>query len=149
MNNEHLPKINLKATKKRVEKALYKYRDYLITLPNFLMPKVTASYTLVPPSTTNAFHSSTEEAAIERIEYEKERDAYLSWIHEAVNSLKEEERQIIIKKYMLHNELGYDREIMMEIGVGKTKYYKIKGQGMLRLAFALKIEVYKKSEVKA
>jgi ArpU family phage transcriptional regulator len=149
MKNQYLPKINEKETKKALERALYKYRDYLITLPLFLMPKVTPSYSIIPPTTTNGFHSSTEDAALERIEYEHERNAYLSEIHEAVNTLKDDERQIIIKKYLLHNEIGYDREIMMDLGVGKTKYYQIKGEATLRLAFALKIEVYKKSEVKS
>jgi ArpU family phage transcriptional regulator len=148
-NQYSLPRINDKATKKELEKVLYKYRDYLITLPNYLMPKVTPAYSIIPPSTTNAFHSSTENAAIERIEYEQMRDGYLAEIHSAVNSLKDDERHIIIKKYMLHGEIGYDREIMMDLGVGKTKYSQIKGEAMLRLAFALKIEVYKKSEVKA
>jgi ArpU family phage transcriptional regulator len=147
-NDYSLPKINDKATKKELEKALFKYRDYLITLPNYLMPNVTPAYSIVPPSNTNAFHSSTEDAALERIEYESIRDNYISEIHEAVNSLKEDERQIIIKKYMLHGEIGYDREIMMDIGVGKTKYSQIKGEAMLRLAFALKVEVYKKSEAR-
>lgn len=149
MRNEYsLPKINDKATKKELEKALFKYRDYLITLPNYLMPNVTPAYSIVPPSNTNAFHSSTEDAALERIEYERMRDDYIFEIHEAVNSLKEDERHIIIKKYLLHGEIGYDREIMMDLGLGKTKYSQIKGEAILRLAFALKIEVYKKSEVK-
>jgi ArpU family phage transcriptional regulator len=147
VKKQYLPKINEKATKKSLEKVLYKYRDYLITLPLFLMPNVTPSYSIIPPTTTNVFHSSTEDAAIERIVYENERNAYLSEIHEAVNTLKDDERQIIIKKYLLHNEIGYDREIMMDLGVGKTKYYQIKGEAILRLAFALKIEVYQKSEV--
>ena len=148
MKFQGLPNINYKETKKKIEKELFKYRDYLITLPNYLMPKITASYSLIPPATTNAFHSTTEDAAIERIEYERERNAFLKRMHDAVNSLKDDERQIMIKKYMLHDELGYDREIMMDIGVGKTKYYQIKGEAMLRLAFALKIEVYKEREAK-
>lgn len=152
MYKNHLPNIDYKATKKELEKALFIYRNYLITLPNYLMPKVTPSYSIIPPTTTNAFHSSTEDAVIERIEYEQRRNSYFAWIHEAVNSLKDDERLIIIKKYLLHNVLGnvlgYDREIMMDLGVGKTKYYEIKGEAMLRLAFSLKIEVYKKSEVK-
>jgi ArpU family phage transcriptional regulator len=148
LRNHSLPKINNKATKKEVEKALYIYRDYLITLPNFLLPKVTASYSFGPPAHSNAFHSKTEGAALERLEYEHMRDEYLTKIHDAVNTLTEDERQIIIKKYMSSNDLGYDREIMMDLGVGKTKYYEIKGAAMLRLAFALKIEVYKKTEVK-
>jgi ArpU family phage transcriptional regulator len=149
MRKEYLPKINAKETKKKVEIALYKYRDYLITLPVYLMPKVTPSYSITPPSNTNAFHSSTEDAALERIEYETERDNYLDKMHEAVNSLKEAERHIIVKKYMENGVIGYDREIMIDLGFGKTRYSEIKGEAILRLAFALKIEVYKKSEVKS
>ncbi|MED4530928.1 ArpU family phage packaging/lysis transcriptional regulator [Metabacillus fastidiosus] len=144
-----LPKINEKATKKELEKMLFKYRDYLISLPIYLMPKITASYSIVPPSNTNAFHSSTEDAAIERIEYEKLRDDYLKEIHDVINTLKDQERHIIIERYLRQDELGYDREIWMNMGVGKTKYYEIKGEAMLRLAFALKVEVYQKSEAKA
>ncbi|MFJ8268514.1 ArpU family phage packaging/lysis transcriptional regulator [Peribacillus asahii] len=143
-----LPKINEKETKKELEKKLFKYRDYLISLPTYLMPKITPSYSITPPTNTNAFHSSTEDSAIERIEYERIRDEYLQEIHKAVNTLKDQERHIIIERYLKHDELGYDREIWMNMGVGKTKYYQIKGEAMLRLAFALKVEVYQKSEAK-
>lgn len=148
MHDIRLPKINEKATKKAVEKVLILYRDYLITLPSYMFPKVTPSYSLVPPTNTNAFHSSTEDAALDRIEYEEARDTYLQTVMKAVNSLKEEERLIIVKKY-LQDELGYDPDIWLEVGVGKTKYYQIKGAALLRLAFALKIESYHtKNEVK-
>lgn len=141
MNKHDVPKINEKASKHHVEKALFQYRDYLLTLPTHLMPKVTPSYSLVPPSNTNAFHSSTEDIAIQRIQYETERNAFLQEINEAMNTLKDNEREILVKKYFLH-EVGYDVEIWNDMGFGKTKYYEIKGQAMLRLAFALKIEVY-------
>lgn len=144
---DKLPKVDEKATKKEAEKELFEYREFLITLPTNLMPAVTPTYSLVPPSQTNAFHSSTEDIALERVEYEKIRDEFLQRINTAVNTLKDQERQIIIERYLKH-EIGYDREIWMNIGLGKTKYYEIKGAAMLRLAFALKIEVYQKSEVK-
>jgi ArpU family phage transcriptional regulator len=139
----NVPEINTKATRKAVEAKMDIYRDYLLSLPAHILPKITASYSLVPPSVTNAFHSSTEEIAVERIEYEKARNDYMQWIHEAVNTLKPDERFIIVKRYM-ERSMGYDPDIWMELGVGKTKYYEIKGQAMLRLAFALKVEVYKK-----
>lgn len=142
-----MPIVDEKRTKKAVEMAIAEYRDYLITLPVFLMPKVTPSFSLVPPSNTNAFHSSTEDAALERIEFEENRDACLTKMHDAVNSLKVFEKQIMVKKYLLHDQHGYDSEIWTELGLGKTKYYAIKGQAMLRLAFALKVEVYKKGGV--
>lgn len=142
-----MPIVDEKRTKKAVERAIQEYRTFLVTLPVYLMPKVTPSYSIVPPSNTNAFHSSTENAALDRIEYENERDHCLSAMHEAVNSLKELEKQIIIKKYLQHDQHGYDLEIWTELGLGKTKYYSIKGEAMLRLAFALKVEVYKKGGV--
>lgn len=142
-----LPKVNEKETRKEVEKALEVYRRYLLTLPNEFLPTITTSFSLVPPSTTNKFHSTTEDAAIERIEFEKEREIQMTRMHNAVNSLKEDERYIIIKRFM-EADLGYDPDIWMELGVGKTKYYQIKGEAMLRLAFSLKIEVYRKKEVK-
>lgn len=144
---EMVPKINEKLTKRAVEKALDKYRTYLITLPNYLMPKITPSYSIIPPSFTNEFHSTTEDAAIERIQFTQERNDYLSWVQEAVNTLKENERYIILQKYM-DDELGYDPDIWTELGIGRSKYYQVKGQALLRLAFALQIEVYKRNEVK-
>jgi ArpU family phage transcriptional regulator len=146
-NREKLPKIHEKLTKKAVEEALEEYREFLVTLPTHMMPKVTPSYSIIPPSFTNEFHSSTESAALDRIEYMQARNEYLSWIQEAANTLKENERFIILKKYM-NQELGYDPDIWTELGVGRTKYYEIKGQALLRLGFALQIEVYRRSEVK-
>ncbi|MFD9627721.1 ArpU family phage packaging/lysis transcriptional regulator [Peribacillus muralis] len=142
-----MPVVDEKRTKREVEKAIAEYRDYLITLPVFFMPKVTPSYSLVPPSNTNTFHSSTEDAAVERIEFEKNRNDCLTKMHDAVNGLKDIEKYIMVKKYLLHDQLGYDVEIWTELGLAKTKYYAVKGEAMLRLAFALKIEVYKKRGV--
>ncbi|MGC4375911.1 ArpU family phage packaging/lysis transcriptional regulator [Fictibacillus sp. Mic-4] len=141
--NFNVPEINVKATRKAVERILEKYREYLLTLPSDFFPKITPSYSLLPPTNTNAFHSSTEEASIERLEYEKARNDFMGNIHAAVNSLKPDERFIIVKRYM-EEYIGYDPDIWAELGVGKTKFYDIKEKGMLRLAFALKIEVYKK-----
>lgn len=147
-NQFNLPKINEKATRKEVERSLEEYRKFMLTLPGDFLPSITQSFSLVPPSHMNKFNSTTENAAIERVEFEITRNKFMSKIHEAVNSLKEDERFIIIKRFMLE-EIGYDPDIWMELGVGKTKYYQIKGEAMLRLAFTLKIEVYRKSEVKS
>lgn len=144
-----MPEINTKATLKAVERILEEYRSYLLTLPGDFLPSVTASYSLVPPTNTNQFHSSTEDAAIERVEFEIARRGFMNNIHAAVNTLKQDERFIIIKRYM-EPDLGYDPDIWTELGIGRTKYYEIKGEARLRLAFALKIEIYKKkSEVKS
>lgn len=133
-----------KKTKEAVEGVFEVYRHYLGTMPSDILPKLTSSYSIVPPTFTNAFHSSTEDIAIERVEYEKERNEFMSGVWKAVNRLKDDERKIIVKFFM-EDVPGYDPDIWLDLGVGKTKYYKLKGQAILRLAFNLKIEVYKKN----
>ncbi|WP_412095069.1 hypothetical protein [Bacillus haynesii] len=47
-------------------------------MPDDLLPKITTGFTIVPPSNTNAFHSFTEDTAIQRIEMEQKRNAFLA-----------------------------------------------------------------------
>lgn len=137
-----MPVVDEKETKKAVEEVFEEYRRYLATMSLDLLPKVTPSYSIVPPCVTNEFNSSTENVAIERIEYERTREKFMRWIHRAVNRLPNTERKIVIMFYM-NEEMGYDPDIREEIGIGKTKYYQLKGKAILRLAFSLKKEVFK------
>ncbi|MEB9423514.1 ArpU family phage packaging/lysis transcriptional regulator, partial [Bacillus cereus] len=57
---------------------------------------------------------------------------------------RDDEREVIVKFYMEHDS-GYDQDIWMDLGIGKTKYYKLKGRAILRLAFNLKKEVFQKT----
>ena len=63
---------------------------YVSQMPSDILPKVTASYSIVPPSVTNEFNSSTENIAIERLQYEMARDKFMNWVHRAVNRLPKE-----------------------------------------------------------
>jgi ArpU family phage transcriptional regulator len=136
-----MPRVNEKATKKAVEELMESYRYYLHTLPRGHMPKITQTFSDMPPSLTNQFHSSTENAAIDRLTFEQERNAFMSMIHEAVNKLSPKDMFIITNAYM-QEEIGYDVDIYSELGVGRSTYYNLKGKAVLRLAFALQVEVY-------
>lgn len=137
-----LPEINREETKKVVEASLDKYRMYLLTAPETKIPKVTTTYSLVPPSLTNVFHSSTEEAVIRRVDYERERDSYLKRVQQAVNRLSYKERQIIIERYMSFEE-KFDYEVYNEFGMSERGYYRLKSKAFYKLGFALNILVYK------
>lgn len=137
-----MPVLDEEETKNEVEKVFEEYRMYLSQMPSDILPKVTASYSIVPPSVTNEFNSSTENIAIERLQYEMARDKFMNWVHRAVNRLPKRERQIIHMYYM-EEEKGYDPDIMDEVRLGRTTYYKVKGKALLRLAFSLRKEVYK------
>lgn len=136
-----IPRIDEKKTKLALEKVLEKYRMYLITLPIDSMPTITPSYTIIPPSVTNKVGSQTESIAIERAEFEIERSKYMNTIIKALDALKPEERTIIVERF-LKEEVSYDVDIWTYLNIGKNRYYKLKWQAMLRMAFALKIEVY-------
>jgi ArpU family phage transcriptional regulator len=137
-----LPEINREETKAAVEAALEKYRFYLLLVPEDKLPKVTATYSLVPPSFSNEFYSSTEQVAINRIELEMARDKHIEWVLRGVNRLNKLEREIIFKRY-LEDEEVFDYEIYNEMGMSERRYYRLKARIFYKLAFILKIEVYK------
>ncbi|WP_316246594.1 ArpU family phage packaging/lysis transcriptional regulator [Sutcliffiella horikoshii] len=137
-----LPKINRKETQKNVEQALELYRYYLLTVPEERLPKVTASYSLVTPSNTNEFNSSTENAVIQKVDFEIARDNHLGRIRKAVNRLTKQERQAVIMKYFGDDEL-FDYEVYNELGMSETYYHqKFKPRIFYKLAFILRIEVF-------
>ncbi|MGD6872998.1 ArpU family phage packaging/lysis transcriptional regulator [Sutcliffiella horikoshii] len=138
-----LPEIDRELTKKAVESALEKYRFFLLTIPEEKLPRITPSYSLVPPSNTNEFHSSTEDAVINRVDGERERLDYIDRIRRAVNRLNIKERELIIKRYLEEDEV-YDYEIYNDLGMSERRYYRVKARIFYKLAFILLIEVYKK-----
>ncbi|MEC2202688.1 ArpU family phage packaging/lysis transcriptional regulator [Bacillus subtilis] len=138
----NLPQIDEEATKAKAEKLLDQYRLHLLQVPDDFLPKVTPTYSIVPPSITNEFHSSTEDAALKRLDWEIQRDKFLKRIQRAVNRLAQRERQIIVMLYMQPEEM-YDYEVYGEMDLSARSYYRVKAKALYRLAFALREEVYK------
>ncbi|MFA3774479.1 ArpU family phage packaging/lysis transcriptional regulator [Bacillus safensis] len=136
------PVINKKETRKRVVNILDNYRLYLLQVPDEMLPKITAVFSIMPPAATNAFHSSTESTAVKRIDREQKRNAYLERVQRAVNRLPYNERQIIIKRYM-QQEPVFDYQVYNEIGMSERSYSRLKGKTILDLAYALNEVVFK------
>jgi len=107
--------------KEAVEAALEKYRMYMLTVPDEFLPRVTQTYSLMLPSNTNAFHSSTESAAIKKVDFERERYEYMERIRRAVNRLNKTERELIIKRYMSIDE-PYDYEFTTKWGSANRSF---------------------------
>ncbi|MYL50271.1 ArpU family transcriptional regulator [Halobacillus litoralis] len=143
--NFNLPEIDREETKKNVEAALEKYQIYLLMDPSEIAPKITSSFKITPPSNNNQFHSSTESTAIDRIDKEAERNEYIDKIRKAVNRLAYKERSIIIKRYM-EDEDTLDYLTYNELGLSERHYYRVKSRAFYKLAFILRIEVYKEGE---
>lgn len=138
-----LPEIDREQTKKNVEAALEKYKIMLLMDPEELEPKITATFKLASFAPTNEFHSTTEDVAIQRVDQSEKRRKYIRRIKNAVNRLSHQERQIIIKRYIDSDDI-YDYEVYNGLGYSERKYYRIKARAFYKLAFILKIEVYKK-----
>jgi ArpU family phage transcriptional regulator len=140
-----LPEIDREATREAIEKALEKYRIYLLTVPEDKLPKITQTFSIVPPCNTNGFHSSTEDAAVSNVDHEKERNVHIQKIQKAVNRLGHLERGIIIHRYMKDDDV-FDYEVYGEFNISERKYYRLKSRAFYKLAFILKLEVYHEIE---
>ncbi|WP_165995450.1 ArpU family phage packaging/lysis transcriptional regulator [Bacillus sp. Cs-700] len=138
----NLPEIDRLKTKAAVERALEKHTIYLLMDPYEHLPKVTQTFSIVPPSHTNEFNSSNENAAIKNIDQAAARGKYLSKIRKAVNRLSFQERSIIIQRYMNEEDV-FDYEVYNELGMSERKYYRVKARAFYKLAFILHIEVTK------
>lgn len=140
----NLPEIDRDQTKVAVEKALETYRMYSLQVSIDRLPSITASYSFTPPS-ARLPSSSTENAALANVDYEQKRVKYLHWIVSAANRLSKTERMIIHKRY-LHDDEMFDYQIYSEMNMSERNYYRLKARMFYKLAFALKIEVFKESD---
>lgn len=138
----NLPEINRKETRDKVEAALEKYKIMLLMDPQDHEPKITASFNIAAAAPTNEFHSTTESIAVKRMDDERRRKQYINRIKNAVNRLNYNERSIIVKRYLDEDDI-YDYEVYNELGFSERKYYRIKARAFYKLAFILRMEVYK------
>lgn len=61
-----IPQIDEEKTRAKMERMLEKYKMLRLQTPEDFLPKITTTYTITPPSFSNQFHSSTEEAALKK-----------------------------------------------------------------------------------
>lgn len=142
----NLPEIDRDKTKLAVEKALETYRYYSLQVSLERLPSITASYSLALAGSSLP-SSSTENAAIANVDFEEQRLKYINWIANAVNRMTKLERKIIYKRYLEDTEM-FDYQIYAELNMSERNYYRLKSRLFYKLAFALKIEVYKGGEKK-
>ncbi|MBP1944643.1 ArpU family phage packaging/lysis transcriptional regulator [Cytobacillus luteolus] len=129
----------LKKFSKEINKAIETYRLCLFTLPEEKLPRITPSYSLVPPSNTNTPYSSTEDIAIERADFEKEKSEFIKSFLKAVNRLGEKERQGFILRYLSEDEM-FDYEVYNELNMSEWYYHqKFKPLVLYKFGIALGI----------
>ncbi|WP_238343634.1 ArpU family phage packaging/lysis transcriptional regulator [Gracilibacillus saliphilus] len=137
-----IPQIDNEATIEKVESILENYRIALFMEPLDAQPKITSSFSIVPPTFNNQHHSTTEDLAVKRIDQERERKKFLNWVQKCVNRLSDQQRAIVVKRYMEHEDV-YDYETYNDLGLSERTYYRIKPKALIRLALIMRIEIYK------
>ncbi|PKE67403.1 ArpU family transcriptional regulator [Macrococcoides caseolyticum] len=130
-------------TRKNVYKLFNKYNRLLCLMPVRSYPSVTQSFSLEPPTTVKDLNKIELSVSknIEREQMMLERQQLMDNLHNAIDNLKPDEKYIIVNKY-LQEERGIDIDIYTELGIGKTKYYEVKNDAIIRLAFYLGMEEY-------
>lgn len=138
----NLPEIDRESTREKVEENLENYRMCLLTEPVDYEPNITSSMKDIPITPSNQFHSSTEQAAINRLEEERKRKGFMNWVEKCVNRLNRNEKDIIVNLYFKYEEpMNYI--VYNELGFSEAKYYRIKSDAYYKLAFIMRLQVYK------
>ncbi|MGN7471255.1 ArpU family phage packaging/lysis transcriptional regulator [Brevibacillus sp. SAFN-007a] len=140
-----LPKIDRKETQRRVEEALETARIY--NQIGFVRREMsnTPSYEPRFHGLTNKTGAPAEECATWNVDTEERLRILTERVERAVSRLSKKQRAIITKRY-LEDETATDYGIWPELGLSERQYYREKSTAFYKLAFMLRLEVYKKEE---
>lgn len=83
-----------------------------------------------------------EDAAIRRMDFGKECDEYMKKFTERRTGMTKLERELIVKRYMSIEE-PRDYDVYNEAGISESTFYRVREKAFYKMAFALRIEVYK------
>lgn len=133
------PELNYIKTKQAVMKVISRYKTALNKLYLKSMPSITPHYTIVPPTFTNQFHSSTEDAALYSDTVGKKFKDYVDRVNTALNSIPATNRIVIYKSLILEQS---DVKIGNELNYSEFTIRDLRMEGITQLAYALGIDVY-------
>lgn len=137
--------INRDATRQAVEERLESARIYKQLGFVRRETKITASYEVKEGGSSNEVSKAIENAAVHNVDTENRMKEQQEQVDRAVARLGRTERRIIEMRYMEDDEV-FDYNVYNEMGIGETKYYRMKSSAMYKLAFALRLEVYAQPE---
>lgn len=140
-----LKKIDRIETRREIEKIFRKYRTYMFTTDEDLMPKLTANYTLEMPNNSIFKTSTTENAAIKMASMKEDYMKFMNWFNRGFNRLNKIERQIIRLSNLLESPMR-NYEIYRQLNISERTFYRIKSNALYKLAFFLGIIVYEEEK---
>lgn len=137
-----LPEIDREATKRNVEKVLEQTR--IFRQIGFVRRDIknTPLYEYRFHGPTNRTSDPAGDTASWNIDNEHKLIILVERVQEAVERLPNPEKEIIKLRYLNDEEI-YDYTIYNDLNYSESKYYRIKARAFYRLAFALRLTVFK------
>lgn len=133
------PELDYKATKKAVMRVIAKYKNSLNKLYLKSEPRITPQYTIVPPSFTNQFHSSTEDAALWADTHGKRHKEFVDLVNDALNQLPATNRLVIYRSLIQEQS---DIKIGLEMNYSEFRIRDFRVEGIRLLSYALGVDKY-------
>ena len=138
--------LNMLATKRNVVRLFNIYKDEVAKAGGRTETKVTPSYSIMPPSFSNEFHSSVETAALDNIEKFKDVNYFYEKIQLGLNSIKcdidadrkgRRKRMLVMRYY----ENKTQQKIMETLAIEKSTYHDDMKMAITQFTYALGIHV--------
>ncbi|ADH03075.1 transcriptional activator [Brochothrix phage NF5] len=138
--------LNMTATKRNVIDLIYAYEVEVHRAGGKVQPKVTPSYSIMPPSFGNGFYSSTESSALDNLEKHEMVELFFNKITLGLNSIdcvldadrKGRRRKMFVMRYIQSKSR---QQIMEELAIEKTAYHEDMNMAVTQFAYELGLHV--------
>lgn len=142
--------VNMGATKEAIRLLITAFKTEKELAGDKESPQVTASYSILPPSFGNEFHSSTESAALDNVENFEKACYFRDIINQGLNKIdcvidpvrKTRRRTIFVESYILGKR---PEDIMERHAIEKTTYYEDYKMATIHFAIELGLLVKRKN----
>lgn len=138
LKNEVFRKVDIVATRKRVERLARLYVDYKSKMLIFGEQKVTASYHLNGSTTNKIYNSNIEKVAMFNLD--NEYHEIVTLFEGAMKSLEELEYQIFYNFY-IKQKSGI--ACYVDLGITESEFYRVKNKAIEKVALFLGCAVFK------
>lgn len=141
LKNEVFRKVDIVATRKRIERLARVYIDYKSKMMILGEQKVTASYHLNGSTTNKLYNSNIEKVAMFNLDNEYQDIVML--FEGAMNSLDELEYKIFYN-YYINKKSGI--ACYVDLGITESEFYRVKNTAIEKVALFLGCAVFKENE---
>lgn len=138
LKNEVFRKIDIVATRKRIERLARLYIDYKSKMMILGEQKVTASYHLNGSTTNKPYNSNIEKVAVFNLDNEYQE--FITLFEGAMQSLEELEYQIFYNFY-IKQKTGI--ACYVDLGITESEFYRLKNKVIEKVALFLGCAVFK------